>query len=184
VSATSTFEAPGGAGSARWLQVLLVASLAVNLLIAGAVLGGAWVAHHHPAHGGFGHPAMMPAGPMAGPVARFVAGLPPERRAQLRDVIAGHQGAAAEFNKSLAANRRETFDAMLAVPFDRAKLELFLKRLFEAESSAKIATIPANVTIIQNLTDAERAEFVKEMNWSGVRGAEKAPETAPGTKAP
>ena len=184
MSATSTFEAPGGAGSARWLQVLLVASLAVNLLIAGAVLGGAWVAHHHPAHGGFGHPAMMPAGPMAGPVARFVAGLPPERRAQLHDVISGHQGAAAEFNHSLAGIRREAADAMLAVPFDKSRLEPLLRRLYDAESSAKAATIPASLAIVQNLTDAERAEFVKEMNWPGVRGAEKAPETAPGTKAP
>lgn len=169
---------------ARWLQALLVMSLAVNLLIAGAVFGGAWVAHHRPPHGGLGHPMMLPAGPMAGPVTRFVAGLPPERRAQLHDVITGHQGAAAEFNKSLAGLRREAADTMLGVPFDRTKLEPLLKRLYEAESSAKVATIPASVTIVQSLTDAERAEFVKEMNWPGVKGAEKAPIAAPDIKAP
>jgi hypothetical protein len=46
VSAASTFDGSRTDSIARWLQILLVFSLSINLLIAGAVFGGAWVVRH------------------------------------------------------------------------------------------------------------------------------------------
>ena len=164
-------------GVAKWLQLLLVVSVSVNLLIAGAVFGGTWVFRHkfEPAGSMRGGPAMA----MMGPVGKFVTTLSPERRAELREFIVLHQTATAEFNKSMLPVRREAAAAILANPFDRARLEAVVKRLYETEASARTANLASSSTFVEHLTDPERAAFLKELNWPGVPGAEKAAEPAP-----
>jgi len=187
VSATSTLEPPRSQNLARWLQLLLVLSLSINLLIAGAVFGGLWLAHvvgHGQfEHGPPGHPG--PAMAMMGPVGKFVATLTPERKGELREAIKAHQAAVSEFNKAMAGVRHEVVDALLAVPFDHAKFESALKHVYEAEAVARAANVPANAAFVEHLTDAERASFVKVLNWPGVKNTENAVGDTPAeTKAP
>jgi len=181
---TSMPEASRFDGLARWLQMLLVLSLSINLLIAGAVFGGAWVAHHGLERPGGPHAAPVMA--LVGPLGKFFSTLPPERKAELRDVIQAHQASIAEFNKAMAGVRREASDALLAVPFDRAKFETALKHVYTTEAEARSAMTTAHGAILARLTDAERIAFVKTLNWPGVAGtSEKTAEEGPAaTKAP
>ena len=178
-------SAPGPARSdlpGRWLRLLLVLSLAVNLLIAGAVLGGAWVMRHG---GGPGSMRPFAAGPAAGPVGKFITMLPPERRSALHDVIAQYQGASGEFNKGMAAARHEAGDALLAAPFDRARFEAAVKRVYDAELSGRTAMIPATGSFVEHLNGAERESFLRMLRWQqGVPPDNKAGDLPAGTKAP
>ena len=180
----SASDTPRSDVATRWLQLVLVLSLAVNLLIAGAVLGGAWVLRH--GAGPLGSMRQLAAGSMVGPpLARFIATLPPERRAELHDVIVQYQGAAADFNKSMAAARHEAADVLLAAPFDRAKFEAAAKRVFDAELAGRTAMIPVTGNIVEHLNGGERESFLRLLRWQqGIANDAKAAETAPGTKAP
>jgi uncharacterized membrane protein len=171
-----TLEQPRNDGTSRWLQLLLVLSLSLNLLIAGAVFGGAWVVRHHP-DGAM--PGRGPAMAMMGPLGKFVTTLKAERRAELREFIAKHQAGSGEFNKTMSSVRREVADVLLAAPFDPAKFEAALKRLYDAEAAARATNIAANSAFVEHLTDAERAAFLKSLNWPGVPGADKTLEEVP-----
>ena len=183
MSAATSFDGPRAGGLARWLQVLLVASLSINLLIAGAVLGGAWVARHHLGGGGpMGR--VGPAMAMLGPVGKFVGTLKPERRAELRDAIGQHQTAMAEFNAAMASVRNEAAEAIGQTPFNRAKFEAVLKRLYETEGSARSAGVASSGAFVEKLTGEERGAFVRILNWPGIRGTGLTAGAAADTKAP
>jgi uncharacterized membrane protein len=183
VSASTTYESPRAKGPARWQQVVLVLSLSLNLLIAGAILGA--VGFHW--RGGE-RPGQMRPGPalaLMGPVGKFAATLAPERRAELRDVMALHQAGAAEFNKAMTPARRDVAEAVLAMPFDPTRFEAALKRIYESEVAARTANIAASSAFVEHLTDRERAAFLKTLNWPGVPGSEKsAAEESATPKAP
>ena len=183
MSASTTYESPRSEGPARWQQILLVLSLSINLLIAGAILGA--VGFHW--RGGE-RPGQMRPGPamaMMGPVGKFAATLAPERRAELRDVLALHQAGAGEFNKAMMPARRDVAEAILAVPFDPKRFEAALKHIYESEAAARTAGIAASGAFVEHLTDNERAAFLKSLNWPGVPGSEKsAAEESTTPKAP
>lgn len=131
------------------MRILLVASLALNLLIvglvAGAMLGG------HRDHGR--DPALRDLG--FGP---FIAALPPDDRAALRDALRREAGA-------LRANRAEMraiFDAFLsglrADPFDAAAL----RRVVE-DQQAKIG---------------ERQALGRELLWQRIEAMDSAERRA------
>ena len=167
----------------RWWRGLLVASLALNLLIAGAVLGGAWVMRLH--GGPFGVMRHSAAGPVVGPVGRFIGALPPERRSALREMIAQYQGASVEFNHGMAAARHDAADALLTTPFDRAKFETALKRVYDAELAGRTAMIPATGNVVEHLTGAEREMFLHMLRWQqGVGVDGRAADASGETKSP
>ena len=165
----------------RWWRSLLVASLALNLLIAGAVLGGAWVMRHHGERPGPGNIGI--AGPGVGPVGKFIGTLPPERRAELHDVIDKYQSASADFNRGMLSARHEAGAALMALPFERARFEAALKRIYEAELTGRTAMIAIAGDVVAHLDGREREKFVQLLRWQQANES-KGTDGAAETKAP
>lgn len=174
MSASSTYGQPRWDGTPRWQQILLVLSLSLNLLIAGAVLGAIAMHRHQPRReiAAAGRPGAAMA--MMGPVKKFAEGLSKQRRAELADVIAQHAASGAEFNKAIAPVRKEVADAILAAPFDSTRFEASLKRLYDSEAAARMAHVSVSAAFVEHLTNEERTSFLKTLNWMGIAGADKA----------
>lgn len=136
----------------KWLVPALVASLSLNLLVAGFALGGAWGWRHHP--GRFGGPAMN--GP-AGPIGRFVGDLPSDRREALKGLVDEQRKVQAALLPAVKAARSDLAYALRASPFERAKLEATLVKLADAERALRGGTASATSQLVEKLTDPERA---------------------------
>ncbi len=110
-----------GAGMSGWLRGLLVASLALNLLVAGAVVGmlisgGGWHGRHHA-------PGIDAAG---GPMTRALD--EPDRRAIARQMREAYRD-----GRPGRPEQRAAFDALIIdlrrTPFDRAAVEAHMARM-------------------------------------------------------
>ncbi|XDB00163.1 periplasmic heavy metal sensor [Sulfitobacter sp. LCG007] len=112
---------PGGRTRERWLKPLLVFSLAVNLLIIGAIAGTAW------RHGGPGPGHAHPDEP-GGRGFAFVRALPDEERARLRESFRAARDQRDAGREERAAIEREVLDAIRADPIDPERLEALLAR--------------------------------------------------------
>ena len=82
----------------RWMWVLLILSLALNLMILGIVCGSLWAVRH--------------GGLWDAPIAlersqRFMSGLPQERRAEMKAVFFGHKPAMVALLARRAASARD-----------------------------------------------------------------------------
>lgn len=146
-------QATGPGRAARWLWVALIASLAVNLLVVGAVGGGMWAMRHR-----------VGSGVLLGPLGGFIEHMPSDRRAALKDALAAQRSGMASYLKTVRAARRQAADVLVAEPFDRAKLEATLKGLYEAELAARVGTIPATVGIVEQLTPEERNALQRRLS--------------------
>lgn len=150
MTTSSSPSAPVTASSApRWVRVLLVLSLALNLLVAGIVLGNALT------HGGPGR-GPRPAEMALDPVARALD--PGDRRAilhglrgnpDLRPLGEEERGAALD---GIAA-------AVRAEPFDAARLREALSVRSDRIAAAQRAVQEALVARIAAMSPDERAAF-------------------------
>lgn len=134
----------------RWLMPLLVASLAVNLLIAGAMAGWAW------RHGPGGH-----GGRHGGPD-RIVRLLPEGKQDQARAIIDRYR----DDDTKRDAERKSAQEAMLAAltaePLQRPAFEQALSRLGTAEVARRVN--PAMLgEIAATLTLDERKELAARL---------------------
>lgn len=129
----------------RWMYRILIASLALNLLVAG-VAARAWHMHH----GRFG-----PEFALMG----FVRTLPQDRR----EIVRADAEAASEAIKPLRKAVREAWieaNATLAhEPFDKAAFLAASTRLLEAENRFKMAMAEAIAALSEKLTADERKKF-------------------------
>lgn len=169
---------PGPSRFRRWLVPALVASLSLNLLVAGFVLGHAGgPGRHRP---GFGGPPMS--GP-AGPIGKFVGDLPSDRRDALKGLVDEQRKAQAALSPAVKTARRELAEALRAAPFERAKLEAALQKLAGAENALRMGTAGPTSQLVEKLTDPERANLERMLRRiSAFMDDGRDPETAP--KAP
>ena len=169
--------APGGAPPAtlqRWLLPLLVVSLSVNLLIAGAALGGGWMLRHSAGRTepGFGRDIA------AGPITRLIGRLSQQRQAELHSLITQQREAGAGPKQLLAAARRDAATVLLAEPIDPARLEAAMKHIAETELTARNATVSTTVALVAKLSLPERRLFLEQLRWpSALPEAGAAPES-------
>lgn len=143
---------PQPAGGGRWLWLLLAASLAVNLVVAGAVLG-TWVGHrhdHHHRHGG--------RGPL-GAVERFTETLPAERAevisAKLRETRETLPGS----RKIVREARQRAREALRAEPFDAGVFRAAMNELADLRSAARKTVSDAFIDAVTAMTADERKAF-------------------------
>ena len=130
----------------KWLLPALVASLSLNLLVAGFMLGHAGgPGRHRPKDG------------PAGPIGRFVGDLPPDRRAAVQGTWDEQRKMVASLSPAVRAARRELAEALRATPFERARLEAALQKLAAAEHALRNGTAAATSQLVEKLTDPERA---------------------------
>lgn len=102
----------------RLMKAVLVLSLALNLLVLGAIGGALW------RHGGFGPPGKDGRPGARSYAAPYMQALPPEQRREL------HRQMRAERPRQSAEDRqaayRQMLEALRAEPFDRAAAEAVL----------------------------------------------------------
>lgn len=140
--------AAGGAGSRR-LKVALIASLALNLLIVGAVAGTMWgMKKHHPR-------APSVRGEDFG-LMSITRDLPPERRKELRKQLRDDRASLRPLIEEIRAARREAADRLAAEPFDRAALESAIAAVAEKQRALRQAAVTAFVGHAERLTPEER----------------------------
>lgn len=141
--------APGRRGCPSWMKLLLILSLAANVGILGLVIGHSFRPDEESGRG----PNRT--------VDWIVAMVPEERRdlaiahfAEARDRMAA---AADERSENLA----EVVAAMRAEPFDAARLEAALAALFDNPSSGRRIVRERLITLVAQLTPAEREVFAQ-----------------------
>lgn len=111
----------------RWLTVVLVASLAANVFLAGFVGGRIFAGPHGP-HGPPGRHGPPP-GARGGDPARVIGeavALSPTARAAVREAVAARRGEFRKSRRAAFAARERLRATLVAEPFDRAATEAAL----------------------------------------------------------
>jgi len=139
-------------------RTLLFLSVAVNLLVLGAVAGAysAGVRVERQA------PAAAVVGRLPGPRA-FLAALPPDTRAKMRDQLASSLSEARSAREAALQARRDAFAAAAAEPYDVERVRAAFARLRAADQAA-IAVFHDNVVeAFARLTPDERREALEAL---------------------
>lgn len=141
----------------RWMWIVLVISVALNLLVLGAATAA--FVHFHWGHDGSGGPG-GPGGPR-GELERFIAELPAERQKKLRAIFDERRSRVRPLRRELRRARRRARDAFIAEPFDRDALV----RAYEDAAKARVALTHARQRWFERLAEAmnleERRAFLK-----------------------
>lgn len=139
-------EADGSsAGRARWFKILLVGSLALNLLFIGGLAKAAWH-HRHGGPGGHGGPGLM----------GFVRDLPPDRRQLIGAELKAAREAVEPMRTTVRERWSEANTVLVEEPFDKAKYKAAMDRVTEAEGQLKNAITAAMSETAAKMSPDER----------------------------
>lgn len=134
----------------RW-RILLIGSLALNLVFAGLAAGAMWNMKRHHGSGGSGRGTAELA------IHGFLQSLPKERAKELRRVIkAEDRPDMGPLVAAIKQARRNAAGALAAELFDKAKLSAAFSAIDVAEAAAKAAVRSTMITAADNMTAAER----------------------------
>ncbi len=134
-----------------WTTLLLIASLALNLLVLGAL------AHRAMDWRRGGHDAM------AGPAMRFLRELPAERRAVLEPQVEAVRAALRQGRQGLKDAHKKAQEFLIQEPFDRLAFEATLRQFMDGEGSGRGAAIGPIVNLVEAMTPAERLALSKRI---------------------
>jgi uncharacterized membrane protein len=134
-----------------WL--VLIGSLAINLLGIGVVAGTFWQVRHARATSG-GH--------LPGRLADFADTLTVERGAEIRDAVRAAQTAILPLRQQVREARREAVKAFSSEPFDKEKFAAAHARVWAAAFQVRQAYLRLLTEIGAKLTAEERQQF---LNW-------------------
>lgn len=137
-------------GTPRWLKLLLVASLALNLLVVGATAGSFWMFRHGGAWGGN----------LGGSLIGYASELPAERRREIWRLTAEQRRELRPHWREVGRLRREAMAAIRAEPFDAERFAAAQARLHEAETKARAASQPLVTAVLKGLTREERSAMI------------------------
>jgi uncharacterized membrane protein len=147
--------AEGGTGAApevgteRRLKLFLIASVALNLLIVGAIAGSMVMWRlHGPGHRGH-------RGDDFGLVG-FSRTLPAERRNVIRKKIKEERANLEPLRQAMQEAHREAAEALGAEPFDGSRLKAAMDRFSDAEMKLKAAGLAFLIGTADELTPEER----------------------------
>ena len=146
--------------ASQWLWTALVASLALNLLMMGAIGGTLWRFRHG------GGQQFGPA--FAGP--SVLRHLPPDRREALRGVISKYRDFRWQNWRALKVARDDAGKALVADPFDPKALEDKWRTMQHGELSMRDDFIPLLVDIAKELTLAERRDLLRQLRRGDEHG--------------
>ena len=140
MTVTPPIEPPEGAAvrrrAPRWMWIVLVLSVAINMVVAGMALA-TWL-HFRKGHGP-GHSRF----------ARFVETLPVDRRGDVRRMLENHRDRIRPLRRTLRRARRQARDAFAAEPFDR---EALIKAYADV-ANARIALTRVRQELFPKLAD-------------------------------
>jgi uncharacterized membrane protein len=158
----------------RWMWILLISSLALNLLGIGIVAGSFWQVRHARATAG---------GALPGTLAKFADTLPPARGAEIRDAIRAAQTAMTPLKQEARLARREAALVFTLEPFDKDKFAAAHARALAATLEVRQAYLRLLTAIGEKLSAEERGQFLKwreqyrgrGSHWRGDRHRENGP---------
>lgn len=131
----------------RWRGILLVVSLALNLLVVGVVATAA-----------IRHRLGPPPGFTQATVVTFARALPEPRRQEIMDATRAERASLRPYRAELRRARAEVRNTLVAEPFDVARFKAAHERLLEAEVSArKVAHLLFEATALRMTPDERRA---------------------------
>lgn len=137
----------------RWLWGLTIGSLALNLIIAGTMLGQ----RLRPAHSlppGMGNRLAQ------GASTPLIHELTPEKRTELRRIFETYRGQNRPLWQAVRERRAEVTKALEAEAFDKGAYVSAMARLIEAEAKARTAAQPTFAEVAAALSARERHDFL------------------------
>lgn len=147
---TDQSSAPARRRCPRWLWILLVVSVSLNLVAVG-MIGGRYL-------------RKMDRDPELGRwQARIVRMLPEERQAMGREIMLGRKAELGEIRNSLMASNRQVWAALRADPFEPAAFQAALDARRAAMAQRFGLLHMQMVEITEKLTASERAEIAEKM---------------------
>lgn len=144
----------------RWVLVILVLSLLLNGIVAGAIFRGRW--------------AFQAASPWLGSsvnahLVGFAVTLPADRRREVWRATEGDREAMRPLRQAIRAAREEARAALLAEPFDIERFKAAQSRLLASEHAARQSAQRLIHEIAARLTPDERAAFARWEQRDGKR---------------
>ena len=149
--------------SQRTLTVALVASVALNLFVIGAVVGGVVVGHR------VREAAQGPERPRQ-PLWRAADALPPERQRAYRQLLRAEAGGVGGQMREARQARRDAWADLGAQPLDGPAISRRLAEARALEMTARGGVEDRIVAFAATLPPAERAELAKGLTRSGPGG--------------
>ena len=137
---------------ARWLKPVLFASLALNLLVLGALASATW-RYRSP------EMAALQFGP--GNIVSYVGDLPAERRAVLWKQTTEPRRALGPLRRAVRAARRDAFATLSAEPFQPQRYIEAQSRVIDAERVQRLAAAKLFAEVASTLTADERRGFIR-----------------------
>lgn len=137
-----------------WLKWALIASLAVNFLVVGAVVGHKGMGGR-PGHSGYGR-----GGEEFG-ILGFARTLDGERRKELQRLIKSAKPDFKALREEVRAARRAAGEVLVAEPFDKEKLREALDGVVAASARLRGAGVPALLVATENMTPEERRALLE-----------------------
>ena len=141
---------PTGARTSRWMRVALVASLALNVGVAGAFASAYWR---------FRREAPFAAG--TGNLLGYTAMLPPDRRQIIMRQTGEQRRSLRPLRAEVQAARLASRAAFLAEPFDRDAFAKAQSQVLDAEFRARKEAHALFLTIAGTLSAEERQSFAR-----------------------
>lgn len=155
---TGTIARLSWLGSTRWIWPVLIGSLALNVLVAGTLIGQKL----RPA------PANLPGNLPPGIAARLAQDatapllkeLSEAKRAQIRAIFEAHRGQNRALWQAVRERRAEVTKVLEADPFNQATYAAAMSRLIETEAKARSAAQPTFAEVAAVLSPKERQDFL------------------------
>lgn len=136
----------------RWVWVLLIVSLAINLMICGIAFGSIWAVRH--------------GGLWDAPIAlersqRFMQALPRDRRGEIKSVFFSHKAGLIPYWRDVRQARLAIGELIKHGGYSDAELDKAMDTLFQKEIAARQAAKPMIAAIMAQLKPAERLNFLR-----------------------
>ena len=144
-------DATSAPASCRKLRLALMASLALNVLIIGLVAGTLCFSRLGPGHDG--------PGPKGSGLFGFAHTLPRERSDMIRQKLADSKPNMETLRQGIRDARLGVRTALIAEPFDQAKVNDALESVVQAEANEKRAKVAVLADTVSQLTPEERRQL-------------------------
>lgn len=141
----------------RGMKIALVLSLALNLLVVGAVASAAWMYWRGGGWAGGKHHAFTRA------VNRLMEDLPEDRRAIARQILERHKTEIDPLRKQLREARRSAAAALEAETYDEARMREALTRLEAIRGELRGTLHELALSLVKHLDLEERQRFMRYM---------------------
>jgi uncharacterized membrane protein len=145
---------------------VLIGSLALNMIVIGAAGSLLWR----------GQPDAPLGRRVVANIIGYAATLPPYRRAELERKVKAEREKASPLRRALQAAREEVNKALVATPFDQARLATAWARLAKADELSREASFELQSALALHLTPEERRDFLR---WRETQRLPQNPLDAP-----